>query len=735
MQPANKRSKWFKILILLFWLLLVLTPFCFGIFIYKISNGDFGALPSFEDLENPKTYLASEIYSEDNILLGKYYFENRSMASYEELSPNLINALIATEDIRFKEHAGIDIRALFRVFFVTIILRQDAGGGSTLTQQLAKKLFPRRKFNTIWQKIKRKTKEWVIAVKLEKSYTKEEILTMYLNIVEFSGKSFGIKAASKEFFNTTPDLLKTEEAAVLVGLLQAITKFNPLLNPDNSWKRKNIVIGQMAKYKYIELNAADSLKQLPITLHYRQDDHNTGLARYFREYLRMELKKWSKNHLKPNGESYSIYKDGLKIYTTINSKMQRYAENSVKKHLAVLQKEFDDHWIGKNIWKSDTLNILKNAIRYSTRYYNLKQKDLSHDEIIKIMSKPVAMKIFTWRGDKDTVMSPIDSIKYYKLIVQTGFMVMDPKTGHIKAWVGGPDFRHFKYDHVNINAKRQVGSTFKPFIYAVAMDNGWSPCKELPDAPVFFPNYDNWSPQNSEKRFSIENYTIKYGLAHSINSITAQIMLEFKPPPVLELLKKVGITSEVLPVPSICLGTPDISLYEMVGAYSVFSNKGIRAKPIYLSKIEDKNGNIIQEFQTEKQEALKEQTAYLMVHLLQNVIKTNTRMGSQFNLYNDIGGKTGTTQQHSDGWFIGFTPELVAGAWVGWNNRIFHFRNIRLGQGAHMALPIWAYFMQEVLSDPSIKYSKTARFIKPSNLSVELDCTKYKLKKKQDPFL
>lgn len=726
MQSAKRRSKW---IILIFWLFLTLTPASFGVFIYKIINGDFGALPSFEDLENPKTSIASEIYSEDNILLGKYYFENRSITSYKELSPNLINALIATEDIRFKEHSGIDIKALFRVFFVTIILRQDRGGGSTLTQQLAKKLFPRTNFNTNWQKLKRKAKEWVIAIKLERSYTKEEIITMYLNIVDFSGQSFGIKAATKEFFSTTPDSLKMEEAAILVGLLKAITRFNPIMNPDESIIRRNIVIEQMAKYEFIQVEVADSLKRLPITLNHLQEDHNTGYARYFREFLRLELKDWSKDHLKPNGEPYNIYKDGLKIYTTINSKMQQYAENAVIKHLQTIQKEFDDHWKGINIWRSDTLNILKNAIRYSTRYYNLKQQGLSHDEIIKIMSKPVYMKIFTWRGDKDTVMSSIDSIKYYKLIVQTGFMAMDTRTGHVKAWVGGPDFKHFKYDHVNINAKRQVGSTFKPFIYSLAMESGWSPCKELPDAPVIFEDYDNWSPQNAEKRFSLENYTIKRGLAHSMNSITAGIMKEFGPYAVLDIIKKVGITSEVLPVPSICLGTPDISLFELVGAYSVFSNKGIRAKPIYLSKIEDSNGNIIQEFHTEKEEALKEQTAYLMVHLLQNVVRTNTRMGSQFKLYNDIGGKTGTTQAHSDGWFIGFTPELVAGAWVGWNDRIFHFRNIRLGQGAHMALPIWAYFMQEVLNDSSTNYSKTARFTPPPNLSIELDCAKYKYKK------
>jgi penicillin-binding protein 1A len=339
------------------------------------------------------------------------------------------------------------------------------------------------------------------------------------------------------------------------------------------------------------------------------------------------------------------------------------------------------------------------------------------------------MTVFTWAGERDTMMSPLDSIKYYKLIIQTGFMAMDPKTGHIKAWVGGPAFKYFKYDHVNIKAKRQVGSTFKPFIYAIAMDNGWPPCKELTDAPVVFEKYDNWSPRNAEKKFSLNKYTLKKGLAKSMNSITAQIMREFGPHAVLNLIRRVGITSEVLPVPSICLGTPDISVYELTGAYSVFANKGIRTKPIYLTKITDKNGNIIQEFNTEKQEALNEQTAYLMVHLLQNVVRTNTRIGSEYNLYNDIGGKTGTTQNHSDGWFIGFTPELVAGTWVGWNDRIFHFRNIRLGQGAHMALPIWALFMQKVLNDETLGYSKKARFTRPSNLTVELDCDKYQQKK------
>lgn len=724
---AEKKKKGnFTKYIRIFWILAITPVLALISLVFATASGLFGELPTFEDLENPNSALASEVFASDGVLLGKYYYQNRTNIHYHDLSPNLVQALKATEDIRFEEHSGIDVRGLLRVLFKTVILRQSgSGGGSTITQQLAKNLFPRESISG-YKIVIQKIKEWIIAVRLERNYTKEEILAMYLNTVEFGGNSFGIKSAAQTFFNKTPAQLSIQESAVLVGLLKAPTFYSPVLNPGNALRRRNTVMYQMLRYDLLSQTAYDSLKALPIKLKYQAETHNQGKATYFREFLRLYLAKWCDEHRKNDGTKYNIYRDGLKIYTTIDSRMQQYAEEAVKEHLTALQKTFFDHWKGKKAWAQHP-EIITNAVKQSQRYRELAAAETPESEINKIFDTKIPMTIFNWNGEKDTLMSPLDSIKYYKMILQTGLMSMDPKTGQIKAWVGGNDYRHFKYDHVK-EGKRQVGSTFKPFIYTLAMQEGYSPCYKVPNVRVTIIGEDGkpWSPENSDGKYG-GMLSLKEALAESVNCVTAFLMKEFGPKAVVEIARKMGITSPIDPFPAICLGTPDISVYEMVGAYSTFANKGVWTEPVFLTRIEDKSGVVLQEFVPKKVEALSEETAYVTLSLLKGVVEfgTGMRLRFKYGLSNPIAGKTGTSQNQSDGWFMGITPDLVSGVWVGCEDRSIHFRTTYLGQGANTALPIWGLYMKKVYDDKTINLSQSD-FEKPEGkLTIELDCSKY----------
>jgi penicillin-binding protein 1A len=711
--PTRSYIKWF-------WIIILSPLVGLALMVLLASFNVFGVLPTFEELENPDPNLASEVFSSDMIVLGKYFYQNRSNIKYKELSPNVVNALKATEDIRFEEHSGVDIRGLMRA----IAKMGRAGGGSTLTQQLAKNLF-HEKPKTKLGRIKQKIQEWVISARLEKSYTKPEILAMYLNTVEFGHNAYGIKSAAKIFFNKTPAELKVEEAALLVGMLQAPSRYSPLRKTDGATQRRNVVMSQMLKYKFISHTQYDSLKTLPIKLKFQAEDHNQGLATYFREVLRLELIKWCREHKKADGTTYNLYRDGLKIYTTIDSRLQALAEAALKQHLKDLQKQFDDHWKNRNPF-AEHPEIITNAMKQSERYITLKAEGLSETQIEKNLKTKTEMTIFTWKGEADTMMSPLDSIKYYKKFLRSAVASIDPHTGQVKAWVGGNDYRYFKYDQVK-DGKRQVGSTFKPFLYTLAMQEGYSPCYKIPNVRVTISQVGSpdWSPENSDGKYG-GMLTLKEALAESVNSISAYLMKQFGPQPMIEIARKMGITAEIPAVPSICLGTPDVSLLEMVGAYSTFANKGVWTEPIYITRIEDKNGVVLQEFVPKNKEALSEETSYLMLNLMQGVTTgTGARLRFRYNLTQPIAGKTGTTQNNSDGWFMGITPDLVTGVWTGCEDRSVHFRTTQLGQGANTALPIWALYMKSVWATKELKYSQQ-NFEDPNEkLSVELDCSKY----------
>ena len=729
-KKGKKKNRFY----LYFWLVFLFPIILFGSYISLVSAGVFGKLPSFEELENPKSNLASEVYSSDLVVIGKYYFQNRSNIHYYELSPNVINALKATEDIRFEEHSGVDLKGLFRVLFRTILLHEkESGGGSTITQQLAKNLFPREEHMSKFRTVNRKVMEWIIAVRLEKNYTKEEILAMYLNTVEFGSNAFGIKSAAKTFYGKGPDSLRVEEAAMLVGMLKAPTQYNPMRNPKSALGRRNVVLGQMYKYDLLNRHSHDSLRAIPInkTLKYLADDQNAGLAPYFREFLRGELNRWCHSHLKADGTPYNLYRDGLKIYTTINSKMQRYAEEAVDEHFPDLQNKFYAHWKGRDPW-GPFKEVLTSAMKRSDRYHDLKAGGASEDSIKRVFNTKIPMTIFSWKGERDTNMSPMDSIKYYKYFLQTGFMSMEPQTGFIRAWVGGINYQHFKYDHVR-DGKRQVGSTFKPFIYTLAMQEGYSPCFKVPNVRVNFKmpeGQPDWSPQNADGKYG-GMLTLTAALANSVNCVSAYLMKQFGPQAVVNMAHNMGITSEIDTVPAICLGTPDLSVFEMIGAYGAFANKGVWTEPIYYTRIEDKNGIILEEKIPKRREAISEETAYLMLNLMEGVTVIGTGAALRHPPYNipysvKIAGKTGTTQNNSDGWFMGITPELVSGCWVGCEDRSVHFRSLELGQGAVVALPIWGLYMKKVYGDKSLHVSQKD-FTKPENkLSVEIDCSKYK---------
>ena len=758
MSKSKKLSyKKFRFYSTIFWLI-VITPIfvVFGLF-YFASVGGFGDMPDLEVLENPKTKLASEIISSDNKTLGKYYFnDNRTPVTFEELPSHLVDALIATEDIRFYLHSGIDFK---RTFGAIIKFGKD-GGGSTITQQLAKQLFTGEGSKDMIERISQKIKEYIIAVRLERQYTKDEIIAQYLNIYDFNNNADGIRSAARIYFGKEPIELDLNESAILVGMLKNSSLYNPRphRNPVGVKNRRNVVLNQMKKYNYLRKQIVDSLKTQPLNLKYTPESHREGLATYFREFLRSYMKSWvnSNENRKPDGSKYNLNTDGLKIYTTINYEMQKIAEEAIGQHMPRLQKEFfeqneqvDDSiapFRDLTVGAVDT--ILRFSIKRSERWRKMKY-DLRKDEeeIKKSFYEPVKMSIFSWNGEIDTVMTPIDSMKYYKSFFRPGMMSMDPTNGKIKAWVGGMNYRHFQYDMVK-KGKRQIGSTFKPFVYAAAIDQlKLSPCDTFPDSQFCveknkFGNIEKWCPKNSGDKYG-KTRTLKNALANSINTVTARLIDRIGPRIVANLAKDLGIEEKIFPVPSIALGTPDLSVYEMVAAYSTFANKGVYTKPTFIEKIEDKNGTILFKSNPKTKDVLSEEAAYVTVNLLEGVTNagSGTRLrtvgvdeynrayqkvvtGYPYGFKNPIAGKTGTTQNQSDGWFIGMVPNLVTGVWVGAEDRAIHFEDIAYGQGATMALPIWANYMRNVYLDSTLMISQEP-FEKPEILNIELDCNKF----------
>ncbi len=699
------------------------------LFFACVSWGLFGSMPSFEELENPQTNLASEIISADGKILGTYYVENRSNVRYAELSPYMAQALISIEDERFAEHSGIDRKALFRVAFGVLTGRKK-GGGSTITQQLAKNLFPRDENLSTPKLVLRKFQEWITATKLEHNYSKEEIVAMYLNTVTFGHNSFGIRSAASTFFDKTPKEMNIEECALMAGVVNAPTRFSPIRNPERSTNRRNLVLQKMADNGFITQAECDSISQIPIDMtHFGIMDHNTGQATYFREFLRGYLNDWAKDNTRPDGKPYNIYRDGLRIYTTIDSRMQQYAEDAVKEFMGKeLQPMFYNHWKGhknapfSNVSADQIDFILETSMKRSDRYRNLKNDGMPEDSIKAEFEKPVPMTLFSWKGLIDTVMSPMDSIRYYKWFLQASLVSIETGTGHVKAYVGGIDFRFFKYDHVT-QARRQVGSTFKPFLYSYAMgDSEFTPCTKIPNIPynIELPGGRYWSPSNGGGGGG--EITLKSALAQSNNWISAYLMNHYGPEAIIAHVRHMGVESPIEAVPSICLGSCDLKLIEMVGAMSTFANKGVFIKPMFITRIEDKNGNVVQRFSPEESEAMSELAAYKTIALMKGVVQSGTgvRLRSLYQLSNPIAGKTGTTQKNSDGYFMGITPDLTTGVWVGAEDRSVHFRSTRLGQGSHTALPIWAMYMKKVYADKSLNVSQ-GDFPKPNIPGVDLD--------------
>ncbi len=770
----------YRIYIRWFWALYAIPFIVVVVLFFLISKEVLGPMPTFEQLENPENNLAAEVYSEDGFLLGKFYIQNRTWTQYGDISPHIIDALIATEDIRFYKHSGIDLKGLARVIVRTFLMGQkQAGGGSTITQQLAKNLFPRDttyyRFGLV-RKVKlgiTKFKEWQTAVKLEKQYTKEEIITMYLNVFDFLYQAVGVRSAASVYFNTTPDSLNIEQSAMLIGMAKNPAYYNPIRRYDETLKRRNIVLSQMVKYGYLAKEVYDSLNNLPIELDFQEESHISGLATYFREYLRTTMIKpepkrrfflfndqfeeavyewennplygWCRKNRKPDGSNYNLYRDGIKIYTTINSKLQQFAEASVREHLAELQETFMEKVSElKNPPFSDDLEIeeiegiMESSIRRTERYRSLRNAGVSNDSILAVFNTPVEMTVFSWDTTAiDTVISPLDSILYYKYFVRSGLMSMHPHTGYVKAYVGGPDFRYFKFDAVKTQ-KRQVGSTIKPFLYTLAMQDGYSPCYRVPNVPQTFKDNDStWTPASSgRKEFWGKMVTLKWGLANSENYVSAWLMKQFNPQSVIEVMQKMGIRSRIDPVNSVFLGTSDITLYELVGSYATFDNKGVYTEPIFVTRIEDKDGNVLLKFTPRIEEAISEENAYLMLNLLEGVVKEGTagRLRWKYELMNQIGGKTGTTQNHSDGWFVGVTPNLVTGIWTGWEDRSIHFDNLGLGSGANMALPVFGFFMKKIYEDEMFGIMEADEFEPPLQFNIELDCDKYELEHNQGDF-
>jgi penicillin-binding protein 1A len=764
MQITIKDPKKFN---LIFWAIFI-TPFLSLTIIFILAgSGALGYMPDFATLENPKIDLATQIISEDGKILGNFYFQNqnRTYIEYDRLPRQLVNALIATEDFRFYRHSGIDLKGTLRAF----IFFGKRGGGSTITQQLAKLLFHEQP-ETLLERIKQKIKEYIIAVRLEKSYTKEELITMYFNQIDFLHNAVGVNSAANVYFNCSPDSLKIEQGAVIVGMAKNPSLYNPKLFMERSLKRRNVVLNQMQKYGFLSSEAHDSLIKLPINLDFQRISHNYGPATYFREYLRRLLTKeeperrnysdyvdyqkdssrwirdplvgWCNKNRKPSGDTYDLLTDGLKIYTTINYTMQVYAENAVEKQLGeYLQPAFDNEKKGgkyaifsNDLTQRDIDNIIRRAILTSDRGKNLRKQGITMDSIYKVFRIPVEMTVFSWKGDIDTIMSPLDSILYFKRFLHSGFMAMDPITGYVKAYVGGIDFKYFKYDHVT-QGKRQAGSTFKPFLYILAIQEGYSPCYKVPNVAVKFDVLDSvWIPRSLSDPHDLgQERSLRWGLARSENNISAWLVKRFKPQPIADIAYKMGIKSYIDPVPPMIYGTSDMSVEEMVASYATLANEGIYTDPMYVTRIEDKNGNILATFHAERSEAISENTAYMMLKLMQGVTSLNLGEGyrragtaaalryGDYQFKSEIAAKTGTTQNYSDGWFIGITPKIVGGAWVGCEDRSVHF-NGSMGAGTSSALPIWGYFMLQVYNNSSLGITQQDVFNAPENMHIMLDC-------------
>jgi penicillin-binding protein 1A len=691
-----------------------------------VRAGIFGRLPGKEELRAIQNYTASEVYSSDNYLLGRYYVENRTNTYIEDIPEFFIHALIATEDARFYKHHGVDARSSVRVFVKSILFgEKSSGGGSTITQQLAKNLYPRRKLGFLTIPVA-KIREIIIARRLEKVYTKSEILQLYLNTVPFGENTYGIETAALVFFNKKPSQLKMQESATLVGMLKGNTDYNPVRNYDAALSRRNLVFRQMVRYNYISSEQADSLAKLPIKLDYRKLQHDEGPAPYFREYLRQVLKEWANSNPKPDGSHYNIYTDGLKIYTTIDYQLQSYAEKAVKAHLSVLQKEFDKHWKGNEFWKKDP-EIAAREIRESNRYKSLARENMTQTEIMEELKKPVDTRIFTWNGEKNVHLSPIDSVLHHFAMLQAGLLSIESKTGFVKAWVGGINYKFFKYDHVI--SHRQAGSTFKPVVYAAALEKGISPCSFYPNDSIVYTQYDDWTPQNADGKYG-GYYSVQGALTHSINTISTQLIMETGIRNVVRLAEKMGFKGDLPEVPSLALGSGTVSLYELVQAYSVFVNHGVRVNPVIIRRIEDQQGNVIytEGPGIESDIILSPSTADLINAMLCNVVNKGTAssLRSVYGFQSEMAGKTGTTQNHSDGWFVGITPDLITAVWVGGDNPVIRFRTLTYGQGSYLALPIFALYMQQVYNDSVYSYSRFSSFHLNESSLAALDCEDYR---------
>ena len=735
------------------------TSILWGLFVLSIIGvmtlfggaalGFYGPMPDLQQLENPKTNLASQIISSDGEILGKYYFdENRTPIGFDEIPTNMVEALIATEDERFYDHSGIDWLGTLRAF----AFLGKRGGASTISQQLARQIFVGVRSRSLIKTILQKAQEYVIAVQLEQRYTKKEILSMYLNKYDFGYQADGIRSAAKIFFNKTPKELNIEESATLVGMLKNSSYFNPIRRPERVKDRRNIVFQQLLRNQLISKREKDSLDQLPLVINFNPESHREGLATYFRAYLKEFMDMWIDNNIKPDGTKHNLYRDGLRIFTTIDSRMQQYAENSVSGHMRNLQKEFFAQNTEElnptapflELREGEIDTLLERTAYRTERWIKMKMSGFEKDEILASFKREVPMRVFSWKGEIDTIMTPMDSIRYYKYFLRASMMSMEPQTGHVKAWVGGYNYKHFQYDQVK-QGRRQIGSTFKPFLYATAIDQlKLSPCDSLPDAlfciePMKHGNIDAWCPKNSGNKYG-KTRTLKNALANSVNTVSARLMDLVGPRPVINLARKMGITSYLPAVPSIALGTPDISLFEMVGAYSTFVNKGIYVKPVMISRIEDKNGRAIYEVAPKTQDVLSEEAAYVTVNLMQGVTKAGSGArlrhaglektndiyekvvtGYPYVFENSIAGKTGTTQNQSDGWFMGMVPNLATGVWVGGEDRAIHFENIGYGQGATMALPIWANYMRSLYENPVLEISQED-FLPPENLNIPIEC-------------
>ena len=745
---AKKKTKGFVKYKRWFWGI-TLGGFSFIVLVFFLaSRGFLGVLPTFEELENPENNLATEVISSDGKTLGKYAAENRTPIKYKDLPNNIVEALIATEDERFYEHSGIDFRGTARA-----VLKPGSGGASTITQQLARMLFTGRKSRNKIKRVLQKVKEWVVATKLERQYTKKEIIAMYLNKYDFLNQAVGIRSAARIYFGKEPKELLVEESAMLVGMLKNSSLYNPLRRAEKVKQRRNVVLKQMNRNEFISLKEKDSLQQLALGLDIHKEGHSDGTATYFRSHLQKIMRKWVQENPKPNGEQYNIFRDGLKLYVTVDSRMQQYAEEAIQEHMSNLQSYFFKEQKNNetapfyDLEETEIDKIIERAKKNSDRYKRLKTTGKSKKEINKIFNKKIKMRVFSWKGDRDTIMSPIDSIKYYKHFLRSGLLSIEPQTGHIKAWVGGIDNKYFKYDAV-AQQKRQVGSTFKPFVYATAINQlKLSPCEEFPNTPYTIPKGkygipEEWSPRNSGEKYG-GMMTLKQGLAGSVNTMSARLIDMVSPKNVARLAMSAGLKSKIRANPSIALGAVDLSLIEMVGAYATFANKGLRVSPMILTRIEDKNGTVLQEFTPETKEVLSEESAYVVLDLLKGVTQSGSGVrlrlpwekpkyvtGYPYEFTNPIAGKTGTTQNQSDGWFIGIVPNLATGVWTGGEDRSTHFEEIAKGQGATMSLPSWALFMKKCYADPTLNIS-LEDFEQPENLTINIDCGK-KIKTEED---